>query len=473
MPHWQSKRWTIVAIVIIGIAVRTAAVIVLQSPKLARSTYEHGEIAANLLAGRGFSTQFLGAFGPTSQQAPIYPLIVAAAFALGGVESEASLWILEFSQALLGGLLVWGVVLLARFASGGRRWVPVVAGLIAALHPTLVYAATHVQVVGLAATLLVWVLVFAERAARSNSMREFAVTGTLLGMLVLTDPILGLAALGIGWIFVSRRGLRGGATGVAIVACVAMVVTAPWIARNYRVHGELVFVKSTFGYAFWQGNCALSQGTDKVVRASVERVLEKPAASLNAQNQALWDARHEAGYIDDIALSAADKRALGRLSEPERSRVLMRRTLEELATEPGRYPILCLKRLQYFLLFDETNPKARHLAYRVPHLFLTIGAIAGFVFASRRQRLALVPGLAVAIAVTAFHSLTIVSARFHIPIEPLLAIWAAIGLDRMVGGGIRAVDRKFAGRIIARLDATKWNLPPRSRATVDTFEAVR
>ncbi len=37
------------------------------------STYEHGEIAANLLAGRGFSVRYLGADGPTSQQAPAYP----------------------------------------------------------------------------------------------------------------------------------------------------------------------------------------------------------------------------------------------------------------------------------------------------------------------------------------------------------------------------------------------------------------
>ncbi len=68
------------AIIILAIAVRIAAVLVLRSYEVPRSTYEHGEIAANLLAGRGFSTRFLGADGPTSQQAPVYPILVAIAY---------------------------------------------------------------------------------------------------------------------------------------------------------------------------------------------------------------------------------------------------------------------------------------------------------------------------------------------------------------------------------------------------------
>src|SRR5438045_2427623 len=84
------------------------------------------------------------------------------------------------------------------------------------------------------------------------------------------------------------------------------------VRRNARVHGEFVFVKSTFGYAFWQGNCALSEGTDKVVRPSVEKKLAPRGSGLQAANRALWEARHEAGYLDDIALTKADYRTLAR-----------------------------------------------------------------------------------------------------------------------------------------------------------------
>ena len=98
-------------------------------------------------------------------------------------------------------------------------------------------------------------------------------------------------------------------------------------------------------------------------------------------NRTLWEARHEAGYLDDIALTKADYRLLGSVSEPERSRILFSRALAELEADPARYVRLCLRRLRYFIFFDETNPKSRVLAYRLPHLGLTIFAAIGLVLA--------------------------------------------------------------------------------------------
>jgi hypothetical protein len=40
----------------------------------------------------------------------------------------------------------------------------------------------------------------------------------------------------------------------------------------------------------------------------------------------------------------------------------------------------------------------------------------------------LMPTIVTAAAIVIFHTLTIVSARFHIPLEPILAIWGAAGL---------------------------------------------
>jgi hypothetical protein len=71
-------RRVAIGVVLLAILARVAAIVVLESHRVPRSTFEHGEIAANLLAGRGFSIRFLGAEGPTSQQAPLYPCLVAA-----------------------------------------------------------------------------------------------------------------------------------------------------------------------------------------------------------------------------------------------------------------------------------------------------------------------------------------------------------------------------------------------------------
>jgi hypothetical protein len=165
------------------------------------------------------------------------------------------------------------------------------------------------------------------------------------------------------------------------------------------------------------------------VRPTVERALQSASGSgLSELNRTLWTARHEAGYLDDVALSRDDLKLLGSVSEPERSRILFRRAIRELDTVPGRYLNLCLRRWRYFWLFDETNPKTQVAVYRVSHLALTVAAILGLSVAQSQARRRLVPTLAVALAIALFHTLTIVSARFHIPIEPLLALWAAAGI---------------------------------------------
>jgi len=422
--------WGLIAL---AVAARVAAVGVLQSHTVPRSTYEHGEIAVNLLAGRGFSVRYLGADGPTSQQAPLYPFLVAGAYWIGGVGTPLSLLILELAQAGLGGVLVAGVMALAGSIAPKARWVAPLAGLIAAVDPTLVYPATHVQVVGLATTLLIVALAWAERTARTGRSSDAIGSGVCFGLLALADPILGLSAPAMAWSIARSGEPRRSPRLIVLVAVTASVCVAPWVVRNFRVHGEFVPIKSSFGYAFWQGNCALSEGTDKVIRPSVARIADRPSSTFRDQNQALWEARHEAGYIDDIALTPDDYRQLGSVSEPERSRFLFRRAWADLGSDPTRYIRLCLRRLRFFVFFDETNPKTRNLVYRVSHLGLTIAALIGLILARSEVRRNLGPSILTAGLIAAFHTLAIVSARFQIPIEPLMAVWAASGLSRWIG----------------------------------------
>jgi hypothetical protein len=164
----------------------------------------------------------------------------------------------------------------------------------------------------------------------------------------------------------------------------------------------------------------------------VDRILANSprTASLRDLNQTLWNARHEAGYLDDIALTQADYRLLGSVSEPERSRILFRRALGDLRADPMRYLRLCARRLRYFIFFDETNPKSRVWVYQAAHLALTAFALGGLLLAGPGARRQLMPTVVTAMAITVFHSLTIVSARFHIPLEPIMAIWGATGSAR-------------------------------------------
>jgi hypothetical protein len=331
---------------------------------------------------------------------------------------------------------VLGIVKLAREIAPDHPPVAWIAGLIGALHPTLVYAATHVQVALLGATLLVWVLLWGYRTGRTARRLHALVTGGILAIVTLTDPILSLGGLGAMAAMGQGRksagaGLRAWLPLPLCMIVIASIGVSPWLLRSAWVHGEFVPVKSTFGYAFWQGNCNLSEGTDKVVRPSVDQVLSESAGTgLASLNRRIWAARHEAGYIDDIALSKQEVRGLAAMSEPERSRTLFRRAISELQNQPGRYWRLCMRRFRYFWLFDETNPKSRVVAYRVSQLGLTIAALLGLALTRPEVRWSLWPTVLTAVGISVFHTLTIVSARFHIPIEPLLAVWAAAGLTR-------------------------------------------
>ena len=268
-------------------------------------------------------------------------------------------------------------------------------------------------------------------------------------MLGLTDPILLLAGAGAGLVMVRGLGWRGAFRPLVVVGLVALAGLAPWTWRNYRAHGEFVAVKSSFGYAFWQGNCAISQGTDKVVRPSVEDVMGEAnsAAGLSDLNRALWKARHTAGYIDDVAFTPEFKRHLGTLPEAERSRVLLRMAIADIWADPARYAGLCLRRFRYFWLFDETNPKSRVLVYRASHLTLTGLALLGLATAGAAFRRRSLPLLATAGAIALFHALTIVSARFHIPIEPLMAVWAGAGAAWIVDAATRAVRSRSVAAV--------------------------
>jgi hypothetical protein len=224
------------------------------------------------------------------------------------------------------------------------------------------------------------------------------------------------------------------------MAGVASLVISPWIARNRLVHGEFVFIKSTFGYAFWQGNNPESWGTDKIPKPTAEAMRSEHDGTLAGMNRALWESRHETLYIDDVMLDREDYRQLGRLSEPERSRVLGRQAWEFICDNPGQYAGLCLRRLGYFLLFDETNPKAANRLYRIATVTWLVLIFIG-VSVSRGRWRALWPTYAVFAIVTLFHALVITSVRFRIPLEPMTFVWAAAAVRPLLAGrgGLRGV----------------------------------
>jgi len=417
-----------------ALGLRVAAIFVLDSHHTA-FTYEHGEIAENLLAGRGFSVKFLGGKGPTSQQAPGYPFLLAAVYAVLG-KGPAALLAVQLLQAVAGAVIVLLTVQLGWALLPKRPEIGWIAGILAAIAPPHVYMVTHIQVVTWATLGLTAMFTLALSPRVAQSRWGLVAIGVTIGLTLLFEPILALATPLAAW-GVWRANLRGGCPDrgsfrrafayTATVTAVAVAVVMPWTVRNCRVHGEFVFIKSTFGYAFWQANNPASFGTDKIPKESALLIAARHDGTWAGVHEALVAARHETLYIDDVLLKPTKYREFKGMTELERSRHLGAKAGAFIRENPGEYARLCLLRLRYFLLGDETNPKTRHVIYRAFNLswLLMVGLGLWLLRADWRQLWPLAAAFAV---VMLFHVLTITSARFRIPLEPITLLWAAAPL---------------------------------------------
>lgn len=450
---------TTTALLVLGSAaflLRVATVLAIAGPVDGPVAYEHGRIAENLLAGRGFTIELLGSEGPTAQQAPFYPLLLAGAYACFGVGTPAAMLAVQLLQCLAGTALVWIVVRLAWNLLPDRPEAGWVAGVGAALYPPHLYAVTHLQVALWAALALATLLALATARRLQRTWRGAILTGLVAGSMLLIEPILALAvpvAAAAFWLAegtsVRSRCTPSALGRLATLATLAMLAILPWTVRNRVVLGEWIFVKDTFGYAFWQGNNPWSHGTDKIPKPSASAMLARHDGTLAGRNRALWNARNETLYIDDVLLKPTGYREFRWLSEPERCRLLGRRGWEFVRENPGRYARLCLQRLRFFLLFDRTNPKTAHPLYQLSTVTWLVLAGVGLLATLGRWR-RLWPTYAVFAAITLFHTLVIASARFRIPIEPLALVWTGGALAPMLVHGmprpkVRVVEPETPG----------------------------
>ena len=438
----NASRRTIGLLLLAGLALglRVWVVAGLSAEHAGPLGFEHGRIAENLLAGRGFSIEFLGTEGPTSQQAPFYPLLLAAAYWCFGVATPQAVLAVQLLQCVVGTALVLAVVWLGWSLVPQRPGVGWVAGLGAAVYPTHLYMVTHLQVAVWAALLLTLLVATVVSSRCQATTGGALLAGSLGGLLLLVEPILALALPICAAAFWGAEGpgdwkarLRAGPIGrLALMGGIAAVIIGPWLARNRLVHGEWVFIKSTFGYALWQGNNPVSWGTDKIPKPSAEQLRGQHDGTLAGIDRALWEARHETLYIDDVVLGPTGYHQFAGLSEPERSRLLGRRAVEFIKAEPARYGRLCLGRLRYFLLFDQTNPKAANRIYRAATVTWLVLALVGLLASGSHWR-RLWPTYAIFATVMLFHAMVIVSARFRIPVEPMTFVWAAIAIAPLLG----------------------------------------
>lgn len=196
--------------------------------------------------------------GTQYHQAPLYPMLVGATYAVVGPRPGAVFaW-----QALLGVASTWLVALLGT-RLGGRR-VGVIAGFLHAGMPIAMYFETTllrvslVTFIGLAATVAACAALSSEGRARTL---RWAATGLLCGLAATSKPTLVLLAAGflVGIVLraVTRSGMHGrvAADALALVAATGLVL-APVAARNVMVGAPAASLSSVGPVTFVLSNAS-------------------------------------------------------------------------------------------------------------------------------------------------------------------------------------------------------------------------
>ena len=255
---------------------------------------ELGWIAVNLTEGRGFSDPFGPSSRPTAWFSPVVPLLWSGVFQATGVFSMQSLYLLVIGQALLGGFVVVGMmILLDRLGVTRPLW----GGLVFALWPESLklYAFPWYfvfQDIGMLAMLFAGLQWWKDRAWISLMLLT-VVTG--LTLLVNPIPLLLFGILLVGGVlqFRTPSSLLQMMCSIVLLA----VLLSPWAARNQWRLGDAQPFRGNFGIELRQGN-------------ALDATLVQSAASrhpaLNPQERARYVAIGEAAYEKEAKHEAFD-----------------------------------------------------------------------------------------------------------------------------------------------------------------------
>jgi len=411
--------------------------------------FEAGRIARSLVTGHGYANPFNGQSGPTAWLPPLYPLLMALAFKLFGIYTNAAALFLLILNSLFSALIAPAIYEIAArcFDANGiarrtsKQAAPVAlwsAWLWAAYPAALQYAIHWIWEMSLTTCLFTWTLVLAlrlrhigERAQGSGLRAQTALHesnpasdsppsepwalnpapwlsfGLLWGLIALSNtslilvlpatiiwilwpPLRHLPKLSEAHISLLKRGIAGTALTTAVFAA----TLTPWIIRNERALHAFIPTRDNFGVELWQ-------------------------SSLFYHDAFEW------GQAVPLDTHNPDYKLYASMGEVAYSHLRGEQAKANLRAHPGTFLRLTAKRIEFFWI-GVPHPTEKHPSNEffrlLNYCFLSVSGLLGLALALKRR----VPGAwlfasVFALVPVAYYVVT-VQARFRHPIEPLIAI---------------------------------------------------
>lgn len=312
---------------------------------------------------------------------PFYPLLIAATGGIPTLQVAADM--------VLSVATVWLIAQIV-LAITHDRLAALAAAAIWALYPPAVFYVP----VGLTETLFMFLLLLGFLLLYRDRYWPGSV---VLALSILTRPAVELLAPVLVLAFavvVHRKGLRRGLVELAKFALVYLMLMAPWWAHNHARYGTFVRLNVGTGLVLYAGN--------------------------NPMNRS-------GGGIGGVDYD--DKPFLGIADPLQRDRAMQRAAFEFVRDNPGRFTELAVQKFwrlwrpwPYAPAYSRSVYVIAIAASFVPVLLL---GIAGLVWGLRRYWRFYLPLVLFMAYTTAIHMVTIGSLRYRFPMEPMLVVFAA------------------------------------------------
>ena len=166
---------------------------------------------------------------PESKWSPLFSYLAAGLMPLVGDS-----WTTGKLVVLLFGVSVPALTVWLGAGLSGRRSVGLIAGVLAALHPTLVTWSLRVLTEVCSIALVAAVYALALKPGRGRA----ALLGALLGLAYLMKYQNALLWVAVAGVVVLERGWRRALADLWPAAAAYALVIAPWLVRNVRVFGD-------------------------------------------------------------------------------------------------------------------------------------------------------------------------------------------------------------------------------------------
>jgi tetratricopeptide (TPR) repeat protein len=352
-------------------------------------------------------------------QAPLYPYFMAVVLVLLGPEP----WGVRVVQIVLGSLAS------PLLSMAGRRFfdrrIGLAAGTLLAVYPPAIFFDGLIQKTSLGLFLMCLLLLILGQILWRPRGAWFALAGVVLGALALTrENALAFAPVLVLWVLLhpERPPWDTRLRRAVLLVAGLLAVLVPVGLRNRAVGGEFLITTSQLGPNFYIGNNLRADGRYTPLREARE------------------DARVERTDARELA-----ETALGRsLTPAEVSDYWLRRSFDEIASDPARWLGLLLRKGLLVWNAREVVDTESIEAYqdhsrllsglsRLLHfgILLPLAALGVFVTRHRWRHLWILYAvtLTIAASVVVFYVL----ARYRFPVVPVVILFAAAGLLGLLG----------------------------------------